>query len=376
MSEESLANSQLLQAIESHNLPLMRQAFASGAEVGWKNAKGDTILHVLVRCNFTAGVAYMLHHYADEMTIDAPNDNKDTPLLLAFEYGKREIVDLLLAAGADPTCENKKQQTILFKAVANRDDVGSELTSIALDLGANPNVFNSAGYTPLYYPVELGTRIATLKKLLRAGADPYKRSDMVINTPHDIAQAEGHNAHAELLEAYMSLPEFDPERPAEDYEWDSVDAHLLRSPVFWREHAAELFSQGGPLPSRSALTKAGWSEDSAMASAVYCNRFDLVQKVLAAQGEAITPEDFWTHYPEDGAEPKMSSFAQAVVEHPSRTIQQLLSEEAWADKTSTQLTTYYAKLPEEVQQATEGYHRLHHTLRGKECHERGITGRA
>ena len=91
-----------------------------------------------------------------------------TPLHVASAYGRFEVVQTLLAAGANAKESNEMGECGLeFATIANRRDIVKAL----LDAGADPNFRNELGRTPLFYGLRHGHRIC-ITALLEAGADP------------------------------------------------------------------------------------------------------------------------------------------------------------------------------------------------------------
>jgi ankyrin repeat protein len=83
------------------------------------------------------GEAAALAQYLDEGTpATATNEAGDSLVMLASYYGHTEVVELLLARGADPNHENFKGQTPLAGAVFKGKP---EIVRALLAAGADPN---------------------------------------------------------------------------------------------------------------------------------------------------------------------------------------------------------------------------------------------
>ena len=102
----------------------------------------------------------------------------DFPLAWACEKNNQEIVELLLAHGADVTttfqgnCAQKTYACLHFAARNNNP----ALVDLLLAHGAPVNQQTSRGVTPLFTACEQGhTEVA--RKLLDAGADPHMARD-------------------------------------------------------------------------------------------------------------------------------------------------------------------------------------------------------
>ena len=94
------------------------------------NKPGWTPLHYAATNNGThapAMVRLMLDRYA---YIDAASPNGTTPLMMAAQYGHRDVVKLLLEEGADPSIRNQQGLgAIEFALRADRHDVAERVAS-------------------------------------------------------------------------------------------------------------------------------------------------------------------------------------------------------------------------------------------------------
>lgn len=120
---------------------------------------------------------------------------------LAAYFGHLAVVELLLEHGADPNApaRNAMEVTPLHSAVANPSPgIAVALAGALLARGANPNVKQHGGWTPLHAAAAHGHReLATL--LLSNGADPRPVSDAG-KTPSQMASELGNVGLAEWLE--------------------------------------------------------------------------------------------------------------------------------------------------------------------------------
>jgi ankyrin repeat protein len=96
----------MLAAIKGH-LELCRLLIERDADV---NKTGWTPLHYAASGGKAEVVQLLLDHYA---YVDAESPNGTTPLMMAAMYGTTGAVDVLLAAGADPTLKNALGLTAL-----------------------------------------------------------------------------------------------------------------------------------------------------------------------------------------------------------------------------------------------------------------------
>jgi len=121
--------------------------------------------------------------------VNAYDDNDNTPLLLAAYKGNREIVDLLIKAGAKIDEQDKYGNTVLVEATKKGH---AEIVRELISLGADFESVDKNGYTALMAASSLG-HIKVIEELLKAGAD--------INA----VDKEGHTALSEA--AANDLPE-------------------------------------------------------------------------------------------------------------------------------------------------------------------------
>ncbi|MEM9557605.1 MAG: ankyrin repeat domain-containing protein [Acidobacteriota bacterium] len=137
---------------------------------------------------------------AEESLLDETSQDGFTALALAAYYGRREVLDLLLARGADPNrvADNPTRVQPLHAAAAHRDsDASQHAVGALLAAGADPDVEQAGGFRPLHNAAGRGD-LAVVELLLAHHADPTAASDLGL-TPAALAAERGHDAVAERL---------------------------------------------------------------------------------------------------------------------------------------------------------------------------------
>ncbi|KAG4441060.1 hypothetical protein IFR05_003468 [Cadophora sp. M221] len=100
------------------------------------NRRGDRILHMAASCGHLRAVEALLDNFPS-LTEDQLNDVGETPLLSACRSGHRDVVELLLSRGADPTIATSSKESPLHWLISFDEDeahaVGQDLISAGAD---------------------------------------------------------------------------------------------------------------------------------------------------------------------------------------------------------------------------------------------------
>lgn len=149
----------------------------AGADVNGVDSEGDSALHFAAQRGYAEIVDELLARGADVDLLRLPPDATDreaawrqqhvgaTPLEAAASGGHRQIVDRLLAAGATPR--------YALHAAASSGSV--ELIDLFLELGADPRQKDPYDEGPLRYAVMAGS-LEAVERLLGAGARPGEQA--------------------------------------------------------------------------------------------------------------------------------------------------------------------------------------------------------
>jgi ankyrin repeat protein len=126
-----------------------------------------------------------------------------TALHLAAHYGQREAMEALLRAGADPRAvsTNRLRNTALHAALAGGQ---TEAAERLLEAGIDVNTPDANGHTALHLAAEDGS-LAAISLLLNRGAN-VRASNKGGMTPLDFAVKQGNAAAQELLRRAGASP--------------------------------------------------------------------------------------------------------------------------------------------------------------------------
>ena len=114
----------MLAAIRGH-LDLVQRLLERGAQV---NHPGWTPLHYVASHDGEQALPIARLLLQRDALVDARSPNGSTPLMLAAHYGRREVVALLLSAGAEPLARNQQNlNAIDFAMLARRADVAEAI---------------------------------------------------------------------------------------------------------------------------------------------------------------------------------------------------------------------------------------------------------
>lgn len=198
-----------------------------GADVDARNAAGRTPLAEAAKRGRLQAVALLLRRGADVNSYDTQSGF--TPLHLAAQYNHPAVIRALLDVGANVNARNQWNQTPLWQAawqawhgnteaahvlVAHGAQIdvadakgytplqmaaragNAPMVKYLLDEGADVNHVNNKGRTPLYQAV-IGDHIQAAKLLLKHGADPNAKAGEW--TPLRVALEDGYLDMADLL---------------------------------------------------------------------------------------------------------------------------------------------------------------------------------
>ena len=167
---------------------LSKYSFAS---INARDEDGDTPLHKAADVGNEKVAALLIKKGAK---VKARNEFENTPLHKAAAVGNEKVAALLIEAGADVNARNRRDNTTLHYAM----DVGNEkVAALLIKKGAKVKARNEFGATPLHWAGNNGNeKIAAL--LIQKGADVNARNKAG-NTPLHWAEREGKSSTAAIL---------------------------------------------------------------------------------------------------------------------------------------------------------------------------------
>ncbi|CAB0033719.1 unnamed protein product [Trichogramma brassicae] len=180
-----------------------------GADLRLVNAEGLTPLHIFCKRYDDVDLAKLLLDLSNEKhqlsQVDVQDNLGNAPLNLALEHRHRNVAELLLRNGADPNLANAKGFTPLHKICRYWRD-GCEAAEMLFQISAEKNEFVSlnaltkSGQTPLHIALSQRTLDKDLVLLLLMNGADYNLANAKGLTPlHIICQRKEYADFAELF---------------------------------------------------------------------------------------------------------------------------------------------------------------------------------
>jgi ankyrin repeat protein/L-ascorbate metabolism protein UlaG (beta-lactamase superfamily) len=191
----TLLGSDIHDAIQKGDVAQVKTLISSNKElIHMKSDKGQTPLHIAVQNGSQEIVEFLIAQGAD---INARDSEGNTPLLTALAFKKTDTAKFLISKGADVRIKNTQDMAPLILAL--RYGL-SELVEPILDSGQDVNERFGGNITPLLMAIIAGNKEG-VKLLVDRGADvnaAAQEGDMII-TPMYAAIFLGHTDLADLF---------------------------------------------------------------------------------------------------------------------------------------------------------------------------------
>jgi ankyrin repeat protein len=164
---------------DSHEVGVL---LAAGADPNYGGADGVTALHHAAKAGDAATLEALLSH--PKILVDAPDEDKTTPLMEAARAGQTSAIEKLIAKGADHKLADKHHRNALMIAAHNNKP---DAIRLLIKKGADANAqTEDGGYTALHFATSR-SHYAAVIALAEGGADPTIPNKAGI-TPLDLAQ--------------------------------------------------------------------------------------------------------------------------------------------------------------------------------------------
>ncbi|KAI0387576.1 hypothetical protein F5Y04DRAFT_286680 [Hypomontagnella monticulosa] len=193
-SEKTLFNvAALFIAVEFGQAAAVQAILEGGVNVNVGGLKGNSPLHRAVSKNYIDVVEIILRR---KPRIELKNDDRETAWSSNLDQEHREVLKVLLRAGANPNAKGRQGTTRLYQAAAVGD---IEMVRFLLEFGVNPSITTKFGWSPLHWAAN-GGKLDCIEALIDAGAKLSPVSDQ-LTTPLDMARRANQTAAADLLVA-------------------------------------------------------------------------------------------------------------------------------------------------------------------------------
>lgn len=188
---------ELQRAVANGDKAKLVELLAQGADINGKLANGYGLLHWVAHLGDTAGADLLLANGINP-NWDMQNDQGTTPLDIAVNQGRKEMVAYLIAKGANFNTKDKPgESTPLHRAA---QCAHTEIAELLVLSGANVNARNRDGITPLHCATWRGyASYQTIVKLLLAHDADVNAADKSGRTPLFNAVAAGNKGLLGLL---------------------------------------------------------------------------------------------------------------------------------------------------------------------------------
>ena len=147
----------------------------------------------IARHGFTAAAKELIKAGAN---VDVRDANGRTPLLLAISNSFSSLANLLIKADACPNIRDNDYCSPLYLASKMKQ---TSVVKNLLSKDADPNIRTASGFTSLHIAADLGY-FTIVKILLKAGADPLSMPWSYNTRPIDLAKSSRHFKIVELLQ--------------------------------------------------------------------------------------------------------------------------------------------------------------------------------
>ena len=148
------------EAVKHYNKAMVHLLYRAGCDVNSTCNEGMTSLHYAVKYGYEDLVQWLVSIGSD---VNARTLTQHTPLMFCVQLYKPAhqvflIMKYLLDQGADPNIQDSCGNTCLLLATANRHSIHKHHIEFLLVSGADPDIPNCHGLTPIWHAVYTGCR--------------------------------------------------------------------------------------------------------------------------------------------------------------------------------------------------------------------------
>uniref|UniRef100_A0ABD2WCP8 Uncharacterized protein n=1 Tax=Trichogramma kaykai TaxID=54128 RepID=A0ABD2WCP8_9HYME len=209
-ARDKFGNTPLYVALYHSNNKVAEILLKRGADSNLANADGWTPLHVMSERNRSIGLTKILFKLSKAknwpVQVNAREKSGNTPLHSALSYNNHKVATLLLKNGADPNLANEDGETPLHIICMRScdDDLLEIFFKICNDIKqtVQVNAQDKLGRTSLHYALYYGHKKMT-ESLLRRGSDPNVANEKGSTPLHVISKANHDNY--ELVKLFFKI---------------------------------------------------------------------------------------------------------------------------------------------------------------------------
>ena len=166
--DDGTIDEQLVQAITAEDAAEVEELLSAGANPNALDSDGNALLPLAAKSGHLEIVQSILDNGADVNSTMSPSGSGRTALMEAVRNNRGQVVDVLIAGGADVDLpESDSGFTALHYAAAFKS---TDIVNTLIENGADPNLQANDGYTPLHNAVRIGSP-EVIEALLDGGAE-------------------------------------------------------------------------------------------------------------------------------------------------------------------------------------------------------------
>lgn len=191
-------------ACEANKADILEILLKHGIDPNSSNDKGKFLLHIACKNQCIETIQVLLNAGANIHNTDLDGN---TPLHILCLKNQKQTIDLisfLLKSGADISALNYRMRTPFFISSIQRDNQYRNQTEpilkYLLSQGAEIDVQDIDGYTPLYYAVRRDDT-ENIKFLIKNGANPNKKNEKG-ESPYQLAKEKKNQNLIHIIEKY------------------------------------------------------------------------------------------------------------------------------------------------------------------------------